>query len=347
MATPRKRRGGAAAPSRPSMVGVQPVYEDLKPASEWSQDEDTSTLTIQVPGFMKDQLKVSTVDQNFIRVRGECLVAGNRWGRFQEDFQVPDNSELTSVRTKHGGETLIVTVPRKNVAGKTLATKKEENKTNQASLSPPLKAQDQVLPPETTGMESPGEPNPDQQGQDRVTPMISTSKPITDDKSLEPAPKVRKTSGDHPITKIGQEDEQKNHVEKEKSQEMTEKPPAHENIVDKAGKKIVHDKSLELLRIKRTSGDHLSSRTGRQEEEQKSYIEKKGKEKYFTPENASLKDNIGKGKEISPEVHEDNKIISEKQSSAVHDSPDHDLGAVKLELKKQKKKAVKKKKRNW
>ncbi|XP_022863901.1 inactive protein RESTRICTED TEV MOVEMENT 2-like [Olea europaea var. sylvestris] len=343
MATPRPRRGGATGPTRPRTFGVRPVYEDFKPVSEWSQDNDTYILTIQVPGFMKDQLKVSTVDQNFIRVRGERLVAGNKWSRFQEDFQVPDNSELTSVRTKHGGGTLIVTVPRKNVAGKTLATKKEENKTSQASLSPPPKAHDQVLPPETTGMESPGEPNPDQQSQVKVTPTASTSKPITDDKSLKPAPGVRKTSGDHLITKIGrQEDEQKNHVEKEKSPEMTEKPAAHESIVDKAGKKIVDDKSLELPRIKRTSGDHLSTRTGQQEDEQKRYIEKKGiqetKEKHFTPENASSKDNIGKGKEISPE---DNKIISEKQSSAVHDSPDHDLDAVKLELKKQKKKSVK------
>ncbi|CAI9765077.1 unnamed protein product [Fraxinus pennsylvanica] len=347
MATSRQRRGGAAAPNHPRMVGVQPVYEDFKPVSKWSEDDDTSILTIQVPGFMNDQLKVSTVDRIFIRVRGERLVAGNKWSRFQEDFQVPDNSDLTKVSTRQGGGTLIVTVPRKNVAGKTLATRKEENEASQATLIPHPKAQDQFLPPKTTGMKSPGEPKPDQQGQDKVTPTISSSKPTTDDKSIEPAPRIQKTSGDHPITKIElQEDEQKSHTE-EMSPGMTEKPAAHENIVDKAGKKIVADKSLELLGTKRTSRYHPSIRTRRQKDKQKSNIEKKGiqetEEKHFTPENAPLKDNIGKGKEISSEVHEDNKMIkSEKQSkrhqivksSALRDTPDHDQCASKLELKK-------------
>lgn len=340
MATSRQRRGDAAAPDRPRMIGVQPVYEVFKPASEWSQDDNTYILTIQVPGFTNDQLKVSTVDRIFFRVRGERLVAGNKWSRFQEDFQVPDNSDLTSVSTRHGGGTLIVTVPRKNVAGKTLATRKEENEASQATLIPRPKAQDQFLPPKTTGRKSPGEPKPDQQVQDKVTPTISSSKPTTDDK----------TSGDHPITKIElQEDEQKSHIE-EMSPGMTEKPAAHENIVDEAGKKIVADKSLELLGTKGTSGDRPSTRTRQRKDEPKSSIEKKGiqetEEKHFTPETAPLKDNIGKGKEISSEVHKDNKMNksekqSKRQSSAVHDSPDHDQCALKLEPKKQKKKAAK------
>ncbi|KAL2461044.1 inactive protein RESTRICTED TEV MOVEMENT 2 [Abeliophyllum distichum] len=331
MAMTSQRRGGAAAPYQSRTGGVQPVYEDLKPASEWLEDDDSYNLIIQVPGFMREQLKVSTEDEKTIRVRGERLVAGNKWSRFQEDFQIPDNTELTSVRAKYDSGILTITVPRKNIAGKTLATKKEENKASQETLTPRQKAQDRVLPPKTTGMTTLREPEVDRQGRDKVTP--------TDDKTLEPAPGIWKTSGDQ-RTKIGRlEDEQKSYIEKEKRPEMKEKHAAPENTVDKAVENIVDGKSVELPRIQRTSGDHPSTRTGRQEDEQKSYTEKKGsqenKEKHV--------DNVGKGKEIT-EDHK--KIKSEKgnqidKSSEADDSPESDHGAFKMELNKYKKKAMK------
>lgn len=329
------------------MGGVRPIYEDFKPPSEWSQDDDTYILTIQVPGFMKEQLKVSTEDRNIIRVRGERLVAlaGNKWSGFREDFQVPDNSELTSIRAKHDGGTLTITVPKKNIAaGKTLAKE---------TLSPLPKAKDQVLPPKTTGMKSPTETELDQHGQDKVSPAISSSKPITDDRSSAPAPGIQKISGDHPRMKIGrQEDEEKSRIEKEKSPELTKKHAAQENIVDKATKKIVDDKSLEQLG-KRTSDDHPSTRTGQREDEQKSYIEKKGiqetKEKHITPETAPWKDHDGRGKEITEDHEDHGKIKSERiskkhhhqiaKSSATDNFPDHDT--LKVEQKKYKKKARK------
>lgn len=275
-------------------------------------------------GFMKEQLKVSTEDRNIIRVHGECLIAGNKWSRFEEDFQVPDNSKLTSVRAKHDGRTLTITIPRKNVgAGK-------------VTLSPLPKAEDQVLPPKITDMKSPKEPGRDQGGQDKITPAIGSSKPITDGRSSESAPR----------TKIGrQEDERKSHMEKDKSPELTEKPAAQENIVDKVRKEIVDDKSLEPLGIKRMSGDKPNTRIGQQEDEEKAYIEKQGTQ-HIATKTAPWKDNVGKGKEITEDRE---KIKSEKiskkhhhkidKSSTTDDSPDH--GALKVELKKYKKKARK------
>ncbi|KAL2478102.1 inactive protein RESTRICTED TEV MOVEMENT 2-like [Forsythia ovata] len=329
MATPRQRRGGANVPYQ-SRMGVQPVYEDFKLESEWLQDGDSYNLIIQVPGFMREQLKVSTEDEKTIRVRGERFVAGNKWSRFQEDFQVPDNCELTSVRAKHDSGTLTITVPRKNIAGE---TKEEENKASQETLSPSHKAQDQVLPPQTTGMTAFRQPETDQQGRDKVTP--------TYDKTLERARGFWKKSDDHPRTKIErQEDEQKSYIEKEKRQEMKDKTAPPENIVDEAGKKVVDDKSVELAGI--------NTRTGRQEDEQKSYIEKKGiqetKEKHVI-QKAPRKDNVGKGKEITKD-HK--KIKSEKESkenqivktSEADDSPESDHGVFKMELKKHKKKAM-------
>ncbi|PIN17556.1 hypothetical protein CDL12_09786 [Handroanthus impetiginosus] len=45
---------------------------------------------------MKEQIRVSTEYQNIISVRGERLIAGNKWSRFLEDFQVLEDSEMNS-----------------------------------------------------------------------------------------------------------------------------------------------------------------------------------------------------------------------------------------------------------
>lgn len=64
---------------------------------------------------MREQIKVSTEGQNTIRVRGERLVAGNKWNRFQEDYQVPENGEMNSVRAKFQGGILTMTIPKVKV----------------------------------------------------------------------------------------------------------------------------------------------------------------------------------------------------------------------------------------
>ncbi|KAI3448723.1 hypothetical protein Pfo_005390 [Paulownia fortunei] len=179
MAT-RSRGGGAAAPRRPTQSGgVRPVYEDFRPMSEWQQDDESHILNIYLPGFMKEQIRVSTESKNTIRVRGERLVAGNQWSRFQEDFQVPENGEMNSVRAKYQGGTLNITVP-----------KKEVDKPQEA------------LPPQPKSTDIQKQPTP-QKGQDKVFPEVSTSQP-TDEKSLEPL----KTSGD-PRTKQDEDGDQK------------------------------------------------------------------------------------------------------------------------------------------
>ncbi|KAH6758003.1 hypothetical protein C2S52_023084 [Perilla frutescens var. hirtella] len=80
--------------------GVSPVYDDFKPTSEWQQDALSHTLTVYLPGFLKEQLRVSTEGRNIIRVRGERLISGNKWSRFLEDFKVPENTDMNSVRAK-------------------------------------------------------------------------------------------------------------------------------------------------------------------------------------------------------------------------------------------------------
>ncbi|KAL8555127.1 hypothetical protein ACS0TY_003067 [Phlomoides rotata] len=199
----RPRGGGAAAPRARSQL-VRPVYEDFKPVSEWQQDDDSHILNIYLPGFMKEQIKVSTERRNTIRVTGERLVAGNKWNRFREDFQVPENGEIISVSAKFQGGILTVTVPKVKVAKtesiadmrKQSTPQKDREKevgtskaTDEEGIEPRKSSRD-------TGMElgQDGDLNRPitQKGQDNAFPAVGTSTPMGE-KILEPE---KTTAGD-------------------------------------------------------------------------------------------------------------------------------------------------------
>ncbi|KAK4427665.1 class I heat shock protein [Sesamum alatum] len=91
------------------------VFEDFKPMSEWLQDHQSHFLIIHLPGFVKEQIRVSTEGRNTIRARGERPVAGNKWSRFQAGFQAPDDGEMSSIRARFHGQILTITVPKKSV----------------------------------------------------------------------------------------------------------------------------------------------------------------------------------------------------------------------------------------
>ncbi|KAL0285775.1 UNVERIFIED_CONTAM: class I heat shock protein [Sesamum calycinum] len=200
----RPRGGGAAAPRRAARPGaVRPVYEDFKPMSEWQQDDESHILNIYLPGFMKEQIRVSTEGRNTIRVQGERLVAGNKWSRFREDFQVPENSEMNSVRAKYQGGVLNITIPKKEVdkAQETFPPKPNSSDT-QKQPTPPEKVLPEVNTSQPTDEKrsEPKKPSDDprtkqaqngdekqtkpQQGQDKAFPAVGTSQP-TDDKTSE------------------------------------------------------------------------------------------------------------------------------------------------------------------
>ncbi|XP_027114311.1 uncharacterized protein [Coffea arabica] len=139
----RPARGGVGPSIRPRLRPVvQNFYEDFKPMSEWRQDEESDILLLFLPGFMNQHLKVSTEGRNIVRVRGERLVAGNKWSRFQEDYQVPDRCTIRAIRAKFDGGILTMTMPwRKDAAAKATppkATSGLDSTTDQMQqISPP------------------------------------------------------------------------------------------------------------------------------------------------------------------------------------------------------------------
>ncbi|PIN01296.1 hypothetical protein CDL12_26194 [Handroanthus impetiginosus] len=177
------RGGGTGAPRRGGRSGgVRPVYEDFRPMSEWQDNDESHILNIYLPGFTKEQIKVSTEGKNTIKVRGERLVAGNKWSRFVEDFQVPENGEMNSIQAKYRGGILNITIPKKE------------------SQEPR-----EVLPPQPKRDDIQKQPVP-QKGQDKVSSEASANQ-IKDEK----VPQPQKTSGD-PRTTQGREGDGKQHA---------------------------------------------------------------------------------------------------------------------------------------
>ncbi|XP_016458413.2 uncharacterized protein LOC107782065 [Nicotiana tabacum] len=106
-------RGDGVRPNRPPRVAVRPVYEDFRPVYERHKEEEAEKLLIYLPGFMKENIRVSTEGKNTVRVRGERFVAGNKWNRFQEDFQAPDDSNMRGIHAKFENGILTITMPCK------------------------------------------------------------------------------------------------------------------------------------------------------------------------------------------------------------------------------------------
>lgn len=109
-------RGGGVGPNRPSRAqrpAARPVYEDFRPVSERHQEEEAEKLLIFLPGFMKENIRVSTEGKNIVRVRGERFIGGNKWHRFQEDFQAPDDCNMRGIHAKFENGILIITMPWK------------------------------------------------------------------------------------------------------------------------------------------------------------------------------------------------------------------------------------------
>ncbi|PIN17552.1 hypothetical protein CDL12_09782 [Handroanthus impetiginosus] len=113
-------------------------------------------------GFMKEQIRVSTERRNIIRVRGERLISGNKWSRFLEDFQVPENSEMNSVRARFQGGVLHITIQKKSVVHKPQGT---------------------TLPPKHSSFDIPNQSDP-QKGRVKAPPPV-----VADSKNSEPQKK--------------------------------------------------------------------------------------------------------------------------------------------------------------
>ncbi|XP_020229265.1 nucleolar protein dao-5 isoform X2 [Cajanus cajan] len=201
-------------------LSMRRVYENLQPRSEIKELPGAYLLHIYLPGFPKENVKVTYVaPSRMVRISGERQILGSRWIRFDQSYPVPDYCEPEALQAKFETPVLILTMPKKTTSqdegvvpkakpdekGKettppqpTTTTKVEEPIEDKKSASPPspdLKAQ-QKATLEDTPPQIPSEPIKPQKGQGEAVERLSSAvsgKPQMN-QELEPKPTPRATT---------------------------------------------------------------------------------------------------------------------------------------------------------
>ncbi|EER91130.1 hypothetical protein BDA96_01G155900 [Sorghum bicolor] len=88
------------------------TYEEYEPAVEWSRNPEADAVKISLPGFKREDIRVLVDNHGHLRTRGERPIAGNRWIRFQKDFELPANCNADGIRAKFENERLTITLPK-------------------------------------------------------------------------------------------------------------------------------------------------------------------------------------------------------------------------------------------
>ncbi|GMH10237.1 hypothetical protein Nepgr_012078 [Nepenthes gracilis] len=125
--------------SRPR-AGVRPVFEDFKPGFEWKDEGGSDILILNLPGFVKQQIRVvADGSRRTLTLRGERLVAGNKWSRFHEEIPVPEDASMGDIRAKFERGVLRITVPKKTPQSPapTPSEPNEKGSIPNASVPPP------------------------------------------------------------------------------------------------------------------------------------------------------------------------------------------------------------------
>ncbi|KAF8109806.1 hypothetical protein N665_0091s0035 [Sinapis alba] len=88
------------------------IYDEFDPIFNWKTEQGFETLTIYLPGFRKEQLKVQVTTTRKVRVMGERPAGANKWIRFRKEFPIQANIDVDSIGAKFEGANLVVKLPR-------------------------------------------------------------------------------------------------------------------------------------------------------------------------------------------------------------------------------------------
>ncbi|XP_071713809.1 uncharacterized protein [Rutidosis leptorrhynchoides] len=87
-------------------------FQEFVPPSAWTEDETCHYLLVDLPGFKKHELKLEVADQTHIVVSGERQVSENKYKRFEQRFELPNNADVVKITGKLDGEILYISVPK-------------------------------------------------------------------------------------------------------------------------------------------------------------------------------------------------------------------------------------------
>ncbi|KAF7848513.1 hypothetical protein BT93_L1892 [Corymbia citriodora subsp. variegata] len=191
MAT-RPRTSGTIAGRVVQAMGI-PVYEDFEPQFEWREEPTASFLSVSLPGFLKEQIRVTYNERpRSVKVRGERPLGANRFSRFGKDFSVPENCKPAEIRGKFDGGTLVLTLPKKTIT--------------QVPPPPPKEASPRVTTQQKQSPSTEKEPKAPEVDRANVPQKTTSSGDVRKKKSGDEAVAGAKGAVDQPKHQKGQED---------------------------------------------------------------------------------------------------------------------------------------------
>ncbi|KMZ69551.1 hypothetical protein ZOSMA_20G00290 [Zostera marina] len=88
--------------------------EEFTPAIDWSENPISQILSIDLPGFNKDDIKVQVDGSGRLTVRGRRMGTENKYQRVEQVFQVPENTDIDRINGKLDEGRLTLTLPKKS-----------------------------------------------------------------------------------------------------------------------------------------------------------------------------------------------------------------------------------------
>jgi hypothetical protein len=184
-------------------------------------------------GFKREDLRVLVDNHGHLRTRGERHLTGNRWIRFQNDFELPANCNADGIRAKFENETLTITLPKK-----TPSTPMQPPPRMPTAAPPPLQGQGQGLPPAarpaapTPAPLAPAAPSVKPPAESRASMPRKTYDPVP-----APAPEVEPPATTKPQPSLGAVQRLKEEEEERKREE--------EGKMAEDRKEMVHEKDTQ------------------------------------------------------------------------------------------------------
>lgn len=113
---------------KPARWNTQPSWEVLNPACEIVDGEKNFTVSIDVPGFKKEDIEIELKDRHLIvsgtrhtKSREESdkvLRQERRFGRFERVFSLPEGINNQEIRASFQDGVLEVLLPKTEVVGR-------------------------------------------------------------------------------------------------------------------------------------------------------------------------------------------------------------------------------------
>ncbi len=107
--------------------GIRFEVGDFQPRVDVSEDATTVTIHAELPGILKEDVKITMTDHNVLTIRGEkkretkseernFMRIERSYGSFTRSFTLPENLKNDQVNASFDGGVLTITIPKSEPA---------------------------------------------------------------------------------------------------------------------------------------------------------------------------------------------------------------------------------------